>query len=500
MLNSTTGTTSFLGIRYADAPVGDLRWRAPVSPPTSHLGDVDAFAFAPACIPTSAMDVSSSTSEDCLFGNVFVPAGTTKVDKLPVLVWFFGGGFESGSTNSFLPDELFNTTTEPMVFVTLSYRLGQFGFLAGPEVAADGDMNTGLLDQRAGLRWVQRYIHAFGGDSSRVSIWGQSAGAGSTMFHLIANNGNDEGLFHAVMGDSPSLNYLPEPTDGYVTTIFAQFASLAGCTGNSVMSCLRAQNSTTLARAGSITIASRPTTLFAFAPIFDGSFITTRPVEAFRSGRFARVPVLFGSNTDEGLIWALTLPPEANPRAPNASETTVFNMISSQFPNLTRATFDKALGLYPLSAHDNLLERQLGAMYGQIRYICTALLITGNAAKFGQNSFHYHYDNARLGSSSLANGTLHGADLQAFYASSVPFATPNSDDLALFSAMREYWTSFVTGQKPVAVAAPTWSSVSTDVGSPRLLLHPGTIQEETITATLENRCEFWHGLDGELQQ
>ncbi|OCH92761.1 alpha/beta-hydrolase [Obba rivulosa] len=497
--NATTGITSFLGVRYADAPVGDLRWRAPVSPPTSHVGSVNASAFAPGCIPTTASHVITK-SEDCLFGNVFVPSGTKSSDRLPVLVWFYGGGFQSGETNDFLPDLLFNSTTKPFLFVTFAYRLGQFGFLAGPQVAADGDMNVGLLDQRAGLRWVQRYIHAFGGDETQVTIWGQSAGAGSTMFHLIANGGDNEGLFRAAMGDSPSLNYLPTPSEGYPTTLFAQFASLAGCSGSDIMACLRAQNSTTLARAGAETIASRPTTLFPFAPIFDGSFITTRPVEAFTSGRFARVPVLFGSNTDEGLSWALTLPPEANPRAPNATETTAFNMITGQFPNLTTASFDSALELYPLSDHDNLLERQLGAMYGNIRYICTALLITGSAAKFGQNSFQYHYDNARLGSSSLVNGTLHGADLQAFYSSSVPFMTPNGDDLNLFAAMREYWTSFVTEQTPIASGGPTWPMARTTDGSPRLLLHPGDIQEEANVTALNTRCNFWHGLSDELDQ
>jgi len=266
------------------------------------------------------------------------------------------------------------------------------------------------------------------------------------------------------------------------------------------MGCLRAQISSTLARAGSATIATRPTTLFVFAPTLDGAFLATRPVAAFTSGRFARVPVLFGSNTDEGQQWALTLPPEADPRTPNATETTSFNMITGQFPNVTRASFDQALELYPISDYNNSLERQLGQMYGEIRYICTALLITGGAAEVGLDSFHYHYDDARLGSSALVNGTLHGADLQAFYSSSVPFTTPDSDDLALFVAMREYWTSFVTGLAPVAGATPKWPTVETAIGSPRLLLHPGDIQQETITSALKTRCDFWHGLSDELMQ
>lgn len=185
-VNETSGIVSYLGVRFADAPIGDLRWRAPVSPPTTHLGEVDATDYGPTCISTSqSLTVNfTTTSEDCLFGNVYVPIDADLSAPLPVLVYWHGGGYRGGNSHSYTPEWLMHSSTNPFVFVTFEYRLGQFGFLGGSLLAADGVINAGLLDQRAALRWVQRYIGHFGGDSSRVSIWGQSAGAGSTMFQV----------------------------------------------------------------------------------------------------------------------------------------------------------------------------------------------------------------------------------------------------------------------------------------------------------------------------
>lgn len=147
-----------------------------------------------------------------------------------------------------------------------------------------------------------------------VTIWGQSAGAGSTMFHLIANGGDNEGLFHQAMGDSPSLNFLPPYTDGAVETLYQQFTInafvllpipcfrlltsfriLSGCgSANDTLACLRATDVNTLANASAATLAARPTSLFPFAPIIDGKFLIERPSVAFANGRFAQVPVMFG--------------------------------------------------------------------------------------------------------------------------------------------------------------------------------------------------------------
>ncbi|KAF9255007.1 alpha/beta-hydrolase [Marasmius fiardii PR-910] len=485
--NGTTNITSFRGVRFADAPVGELRWRAAVSPPSKNLGTVNATKFANACIMNS--QITAGTSEDCLFGNVFIPPSiTSRSTPAPVLVWFHGGGFVSGDSHSADPTELFATTSEPFIFVSFEYRLGPFGFLAGSTVKNNGLTNAGLHDQRTALRWVQRYIGKFGGDPSRVTIWGQSAGAGSTMFHLIANNGDPEGLFHVAIGDSPSLNQMPATTDDYLESVFHDVATAAGCGNDTNLSCLRSVDINRLASAGQQTINARTATLYVFAPHFDGEFITSRPVEAFSSGKLAKVPVLFGANTNDGAHWSSELrDPNANTSMPNATQDTVYNFIHGQYPNFSKESFDRAVALYPLEEFNGSFSLQGQQMYGEARYICTAQLITAGAAIVGQNGFQFHYNNDHISSD-------HGAELAAFWG-----ITNGADDKdrTLFEGMREFWSSLVTsGTQPRAKLA-RWTATNEN-GSPRMRLDPVQPGMEDVSASQTARCAFWHSISGEI--
>jgi len=153
-----------------------------------------------------------------------------------------------------------------------------------------------------------------------------------------------------------------------------------GCNdqGTNTLQCLRSASIETLTLAGSQVLSARPATLYVFAPILDGDFIRERPVEALKSGIFARVPVLFGSNSDEGSSWSATLAdPSANTSMPSATEDTVFNFLQGQYPTLTHASFDDAVELYPLKDYENSFSLQGQQMYGECRYICTASMITG---------------------------------------------------------------------------------------------------------------------------
>ncbi|KNZ81847.1 Lipase 1 [Termitomyces sp. J132] len=489
--DDSAGIISFKGIQYADAPIGDLRWRAPVSPPSSNLGTVDASQFRSTCVQTVQTSIIPGTSENCLFGNVYIPTTSPSNETLPVMIWFHGGGFQGGSTHDIVPNHMLQPPASPLVFVSFEYRLGQFGFLGGSQIQQNGDLNAGLLDQRAALRWIQRYISKFGGDPGRVTIWGESAGAGSTMFQLLGEGGDTQGLFRAAMGDSPSLSFMPAFNDSYVEEIFQQFVTFAGCeNASNVMQCLRTADGDTLAAAGSKVIAARTATLFTFAPILDGTFLRERPVEAFKNGHFAKVPVLFGSNTNEGAHWSASLPDAtANTSMPNATETTVYNFLQGQFASLTRASFDQAVAEhYPLSDFANF-SLQGQQMYGEMRYICTAELITGAAFDHESSGFQFHYDNPILGSD-------HGAELTAFFTTS---ATTEPSINTLFVAMREYWTSFVVIERPSACdSSVSWTAVADSKSNPRILLHPGAIALENLTDVLSSRCAFWHRISGEL--
>ncbi|KAJ7089381.1 Alpha/Beta hydrolase protein [Mycena epipterygia] len=482
-LHTSTGIGYYRGVHFAGAPVGNLRWHAPVSPPSMHLGHVDASQYGRACISTSANNsVPGSTSEDCLFGNVFILIATKPTSKLPVLVYFHGGGFETGSAITAPPDNLIQGSAKPFIFVTFQYCLGQFGFLAGSKVTEDGLMNAGLWDQRAALEWVQRYISAFGGDPTQVTIWGQSAGAGSTLYHLVAENGQDRHIFHRAMGDSPPLLAMPTHTNTFVEDLLAQFAGLAGCGGaRDTMSCLRSASTEQLAFGGSAMLANLTSALFPFGPILDGKFITQRPVEALRQGKFIHVPVLFGSNTNEGTHWSAELHnPAANTSEPDATEDTVYNFLTGQWPGLTRKMFDIAIGLHPASDFANF-SLQGQQFYGEMRFICTALLIGGTFHDAGVPAFGYHWDNPILGSD-------HASELQMFYNIGEVFDPLNAQ---LAAAMRAYWMSFATDGVLQAAGAPVWETAKTN-GSPRMLLHPGQVGMEAVTSELTEHCEFWH--------
>ncbi|KAJ7916276.1 Alpha/Beta hydrolase protein [Mycena leptocephala] len=491
LTNATNGIIYFRGIRYADPPTGALRWRAPVSPPSTHLGNVDATALGFACIATTQKNSGATTDEDCLFGNVYIPIDTTAESKLPVLVFFHGGGFETGRTRDSPPENILQSSAEPLIFVTFEYRLGQFGFLAGTPVHQSGQLNAGLLDQRAALEWVQIYISKFGGDPKRVTIWGQSAGAGSVSYHLIAEGGENKGLFQRAIGDSPPLLYLPHYTDAFIEDLFTKFAGLAGCgnsgNGPAIMACLRAAPTGTIATAGRNTLANMTSSLYPIGPIADGSFIRERPVEAFRNGHFVHVPVMFGSNTDEGSHWSADLDnPLANTSSPGATETTVFNFIAGQYPTLDDPSFQAAIKFfYPLADYNGSFSLQGQQIYGEMRYICTALMIGGAVHNAGLPAYQYHWDNPILGSN-------HGDELDAFFNGDEVF---DPDNQALAVAMRQYWTSFATSGVPVAKESPSWAANN---GSPRILLHPGSIFMEQVTQKLNERCAFWHALASEL--
>ncbi|KAF5381500.1 hypothetical protein D9757_008170 [Collybiopsis confluens] len=489
--STSTGVTSFKGVRFTEPPVGNLRWKAPVFPPTTQLGTVHASSFGSACIPVPQSTVVSGTSEDCLFANVYVPINATSNSKLPVMVWFHGGGFQTGNSHDNAIPLMQAAPSPGMIFVAFEYRLGQFGFMAGTSyVNGGGVLNAGLLDQRVGLQWVQRYISNFGGDPGRVTIWGQSAGASSTMLHLIANGGDQDGLFHASMGDSTPLVFMPSCNSDYINDIFNDFVGFAGCSSSSnPMTCLLAAKASTLASAGTKLLSNRTSTLFVFDPCVDGTFLAARPVEAFQSGQFAQVPVLVGANTNEGAHWSADLPnPAANTSKPNATETTVFNFLSGQWPGLSQNSFAAALELYPLGDYNNSFSLQGQQMYGEARYICSGAMIAAAMTELGLDAFHYHYDNPDLGSN-------HKAELTGLFNPASQFS---GNDAALFTAMQQFWSSFVTAQEPRSAAA-TWTPVSDIIsGSLRMLLHPGGITMEDVPDAQAERCAFWHSISEEM--
>ena len=200
---------NYFGLRYAQAPVGELRWRPPMEI-DRHGGynttDVmDATTQGPICVqgvPFWRPEDVPEGDEDCLLLDVLSPAAPAK-ENLPVLVQIHGGGYDQGSSRSNPGYLMINQSNDNLVYVAIQYRLGAFGFLSSAEIRENGAANAGLLDQRAALQWVQRNIRAFGGDPSKVTIIGGSAGGGSVMDQMIMYGGVSSPPFKAAIAEYP---------------------------------------------------------------------------------------------------------------------------------------------------------------------------------------------------------------------------------------------------------------------------------------------------------
>jgi para-nitrobenzyl esterase len=286
------GVTRFLGIPYAKPPVGPLRWMPP-QPAAKWTTVRQAAKFGPTCAQVTTLGPFAgppNSNEDCLYLNVFAPVGGS---KHPVLVWIHGGGYFDGASNDYDAAKL--VTRGHLVVVTINYRLNLFGFMANPVIDAEGHAfgNYGMMDMQAALKWVQRNIAAFGGDPNNVTFGGQSAGAGAATAIVVSPGSN--GLIHRAIFQSGG--YTPFATRATAEDRGNKFAAAAGCTRGDIAKCLRALPAAMVEALAGTASATSP---LVGGPMLDGTVIPRQLIDAFRSGQFNQVPILFGATADEG--------------------------------------------------------------------------------------------------------------------------------------------------------------------------------------------------------
>ncbi|MGE5293185.1 MAG: carboxylesterase family protein, partial [Micromonosporaceae bacterium] len=345
---SNNGVSEWLGIPYAAPPVGPLRW-APPQPPTPWTATLAATAFGNSCQTGRPGAVSS---EDCLYLNVWRPAGGS---HMPVMVHIHGGGFFGGSGNG---DNTLLANTGHEVIVSMNYRLGIFGFLANPAFGAhSGDY--GLQDQQAALRWVQANITRFGGDPHNVTIFGESAGGSSvcdqiaspTAKGLFQHGISTSGEYNTLLGVPEQAPRIPEdleaqdcksalPSEAQADSIGAKFAAFVGCGPGTpdVAACLRQLPVDVVQQA-----AYSPGDGYEYggqgtvAPTINGSTLTMTLRQALVTGKVNRVDVIAGTDRDENLVGI------ANTAADYVS------LVNAQYGRYAQ----KVLKLYPLSRFDS---------------------------------------------------------------------------------------------------------------------------------------------------
>ena len=329
---------SFKGIPYAAPPVGDLRWRAPQAP-AKWTGVRVADRFAPDCmqVPVSWDDAPSTVkpAEDCLYLNVWRPAGAAPGQKLAVMVWIHGGGFVNGGTSPDIYDGA-EFAKDGVVFVSVNYRLGRFGFFAFPELSrADADHgllgNYAFMDQIAALKWVKANIPAFGGDPDNVTIFGESAGGAS--MHALLMAPDAKGLFTRAIIQSGGGRSLLPPRDirtdradaPSAETLGVNFARKNGIAGTDAkaLAALRALPADAVAGELSMATSGQQRDIYP-GTIGDGRLVRETPDKAYAAGHYNHVPVMVGANSadisnlnvsDKDAVWARFGPLSAQAKA-----------------------------------------------------------------------------------------------------------------------------------------------------------------------------------------
>ncbi|KAG4025610.1 hypothetical protein MFRU_054g00390 [Monilinia fructicola] len=500
----SSGITQYLGMRYASPPLGDLRFRTP-QPPQSSSGVQNAQSFGPICLATNN-GPTSSQSEDCLFVNVWAPSTATPTSKLPVWVFIQGGGYISNSNANFNGSTVVNTSNNGIVFVNFNYRVGAFGFLTSEKVRQNGDLNTGLLDQRFLLHWVQDHIAQFGGDPNHVVIHGDSAGGGSVALHLTAYGGRDDKLFVGAIGESP---FFPtQPAASELEWQFDRFANAAGCgSAGDPLECLRSQSTAALqaANVASPYPAQAGSPLFYWTPTIDGDFIKDYPYSLFDQGLFVNVPIMFGDVTNEGSVFA--------PNAASPNDISTF--FKNNYPYLSladTATINNQYPLQPPLPNHAPYFPSASAAYGETTFTCPAIMIS-IALTYWNNSnqvWHYRYNVQDTNNIASGLGVPHVFELPAIFGpgntneGSTSYTTYNKN---IVPVVMKYWISFVRSLSPNPgkdASAPHWPTMGTSSAAGgtlrRLVLQTNASVMENIPDDQLARCIFWKGLAVKMEQ
>ncbi|PBK93163.1 alpha/beta-hydrolase [Armillaria gallica] len=498
-----SNNTQFLGIRFAEPPTGSLRWQAPQTP-RFVAGIQNATAEPPGCLqagtgaapsntfPANKRDtLAVSNPEDCLFLNVHTPGqldshGPGK--SLPVVVWIHGGGYVAGNAGSFDGNDLLRESGNGVVAVIIQYRLGLFGFLAGEAVKANGRLNAGLLDQQFALQWIQEHIAKFGGDPGRVTIWGESAGAGSVLQQVIANDGRTfPPLFRAAITSSSFLPSQYAFNDVVPEFLFNSVVSKANCTSaaNS-LACLRNADVNLLEQININLCGSGFFGTFVFVPVVDGDFIKQRPALALLEGKVNGEALMSITNANEGSLFV---------NQSTASTVQIPEYLTQLFPSLSAQNRDVAVEKYSgLGAPID----QVNAIMGESIFVCPTYFLL--RAFQGKRTFK--------GQFAIPPAT-HGMDV-AFYFTANASGVPAFNNADFDEAFADSFLAFVVSLDPNHTFEPTitpdWNPFSFQQGHQVEMRFNRTaggdpaVSPFTTPEDLLDRCSFWESVGPEIGQ
>ncbi|KAG8165822.1 hypothetical protein KVR01_004374 [Diaporthe batatas] len=482
------GARKWYGVRFAAPPTGNNRFRDPQDPEPFE-GVQDATEFGAICPPQQASDFSLSgqsdrfhVDEDCLFLSITAPSSTT--DPKPVHVFIQGGGFTSNSNANYNASEV--VTDAEIVSVQFNYRVGMTGFLFSEEAIADGSPNAGIKDMIKVLEWIQEHISKFGGDPTRVTIDGVSAGAGAVALLMAANKGALGGtLFHGGIVESGgwvTMRKLDQGQDQYDC-----LTAEKSCNGTGVdsLQCLR-----------EVALEDLYSSTCWFGPNVDGELFGDRLVEMYEAGDVADVPSIMGACANEGTLYIFDS---------SANTTEAFDRyMLGQVPTLTNSSLAIIRDLYadqpaPHFPKSGNLYRQGANAIADLGTNCPIKFIQNALAAKGTPTYNYKYAIRDAEDEAEGLGAWHVVNNYAFYgANSTDMNAPASykagAHAAALKVARDYWTSFVRNQDPNtdrAGGSPEWAAWSGPGADARerLIIATDTARMEHMTDAQSLRCD-----------
>jgi len=475
--NATAGIDNYYGIRFAAPPTGDLRFQAPQAPGENRSAVIPATEYAAQCLQSASSGTNPpmvrtqvNASEDCLFLNVQTPSNAT--GSLPVLVWIHGGGYGQGNGRQDMTP-IMTTNGNNFIGVSIQYRLGAFGFVSSDEVFRKGAVNAGILDQHLALQWVQQYIHLFNGDPTRVTIAGESAGAGSVMLQDMAYGGSlGTQLFENSIVASP---YLPmqygykdwEPSQAYYA-----FAIAAGCpptTGygaaNStpIFECLVSKDIETVTNASDLVSQSASYGTWAFLPVTDGVFIQDLPSRQLGRGQVNGLRIMSGNNANEGVAFTpQTIDTEDDLVAylrqtfPLFSENDIAKILfyypsTNASVNPDAVTFATSGDMGPTALNQSSVgtgqQQRADNIYAETTFVCPSYWLAEAYGSSGGEGYKYQFSIAPA---------FHGEDVAGYF--SYPGTT---FDVDFTTAFQKIWGNYITTGNP-SISNLVANGISTD--------------------------------------
>ncbi|KAF2470305.1 alpha/beta-hydrolase [Lindgomyces ingoldianus] len=514
--NESGGFYNFSNIRYASPPVGNLRFAAPEAPvenrtsvQTGNTGRIcpqagpvwssmatqflvnillglpnnDTTPYIPPGANTSTQvpPQDARASEDCLFLDVFVPeqvfSSAGKGCGAPVLVWIYGGGYVVGDKNN-NPAGLLaasgNVTDGEVIYVAMNYRLGAMGWSSGPSYQAEGGVaNLGLLDQRFALEWVQKYIHLFGGDPERVTVFGESAGGGSIMHQITAYGGlKGKVPFQQAVPQSPG--WLPVSSNLQQEDHYRQLLNI---TNTSSLAELRALSEEDMIRANFLQVTYySPYGAYTYGPTVDGSFVPQQPGQLLAQGQFDKsLRVMVGHNTNEGTYFT---PPYIK------STADIVAQLHNSFPYIPDSSVDYITNtLYPAVYNGTY---PYTTPYTRASFLTSEAVFTCNTyylqPAFLNQSYSYLF---------AVPPAFHGLDVAYTYYTGGAVSAINPFDVmnrTVALALQDFITSFAINGKPQAEGVRSFEMYGPDA---KVLELNVTGVEEVVDSNFNERCRWW---------